>query len=182
MAIFINNKKKQAGVFIVEFALLATFMSLLILFTADVVIKQNMLGNLDKLSYSAVNLLKERNELYAGEEEATEQEVIDVRNLLVTSLSDSIGGFELNEFSLTFEQQLVDNDNHTATGPEFNLNGGCTINTSLASLITAIPGLAPISNGGRRARVYQVTLCYNTTNFFGAGKTTISAFSFSLGR
>jgi tight adherence protein F len=178
----ISSRTKQRGVFIVEFALLASAMAILILGTADVVIKQNMLGTLDRLSYSAVNLLKERNEFYLGEEEISIQDVEDVRKLLVTSLSDTIGGFDQAQFAISVEQQLVDDDNNSAEGDDININNGCNVNTTLSNLIQNIPGLAPITNSGRRARVYQVTLCYEATNFFGAGTTTISAFSLSLGR
>ena len=178
-----KSKEKQQGTFIVEFALLAGVFSLLILFTADVVHKQNVIGQLDRLSYSAVDLLKERNQFYNGEEKVVASEVAAIEKVLTNSLNRSLGDFKTANFALSVEQQLFDINNIAVATPPINRGAiSCQAKVPLATLVSNIPAIAPITNTGHRARVYQVTLCYQVSDFFGTGDSKLSSFSFSLGR
>lgn len=175
--------KTQQGSFIIEFALFSVFFSTLILFTADIVIKQDLAGQLDRLSYSAVNLLKERSELYQRNAEIDQAQVDQIKALLDSSLNRSYNNFIAGDFSIKVEQQLVDGDNNTTTGDTLNRGDFiCNPAQSLASLVANVPELAPITNSGNRANLYQATLCYRAKDFIGNGTSTIRAFSFSLGR
>jgi len=175
--------KHQQGSFIIEFALIAVFFSSLILLTADIVIKQDIAGQLDRLSYSAVNLLKERNEIYQRREEITQADVNQIKNLIENSMSRTYSNFLAAALSIKVEQQLVDINNDPTAGPTLD-NGDfiCDPTQTLTDLITNVPELTPVTSSGRRARLYQVTLCYEVQDFVGNDSDTIRAFSFSLGR
>lgn len=71
-----NLKSKQRGIFSIEFAIVGICFSLLLAFSGDVIIKLSIKGKLDRLSYSLVNVLKERTQLYGMDYQLTSEEEI----------------------------------------------------------------------------------------------------------
>ncbi len=177
-----KQKQKQAGSFTVEFVMIATFFSLVLAFTGDIVDKLAMKGKLDRLSFSAVSLLKERTQFYSdcsGDSDCdpyklTQDDVNAIYQLLEGSLTRTTGSHAVHNLTALFEEQLYDQENSP-------LDVGVYVpytEEGEATVINCEPheddGLAVIENKigvttswGRKARLYQVTLCYETGSWFG---------------
>ncbi|WP_434355698.1 pilus assembly protein TadF [Parasalinivibrio latis] len=163
----INSLTKQRGVYSIEFSIIGLVMGVLLVFTFDVVVKQSVKGKLDRLSYSAVSLLKERTQLY-NESDVISPSEIDQLSLIVTeSLGRTWSNFEQSNFGIRFEQQkFVDGvaivpveDTHLFSRGDV----GCTPEIALNELTH----LSPETTFGRRATLYQITICYLSDNWIG---------------
>ncbi len=180
----INLKSKQRGVFSIEFALVSVVLGMLLLFTMDVVVKLSMKGKLDRLSFSAVSLVKERTQLYESNYSMVEpQDAILVYNTVKNSLSRTTGNFDESSFGMRLEHQTYTDKVADIDLPMFSLGTGCVVNQSLSNIEN---GLSVVTTWGRKSTLYRVTLCYETDDMvsgvLGNGFTTVSSSSVILGR
>lgn len=190
MAMSDRMRERQRGAFAVEFSIIGIIMFALLFFSVDVAIKLGMKGRLDRLSYSAVNLIKEqtslaedysfsatnvfkiiRNSLYR----TTAQGAFDENNLtvLVEILSTEISG---NALSTTQTSSLSGN-----SSSPLGTGSGTPLKNYVDSLATSVVTetddsgntqdiiltLAPYLGDGNYADVYQVSVCYKTENWYG---------------
>jgi tight adherence protein F len=186
-----NSQFKQRGVFSVEFALIAVFFSVLLVFSGDVIIKLSTKGKLDRLSYSLVSIIKERSKLYpvdstltqaeieAEADTNTDAEVDDIYLIASRSLARTMGSFEPASLGMRVEQITYNPDRQI----EDVRGTGCNVNQPLNALLTP---LGVVTSWGRNVGLYRVTLCYQTDNWFGnlVGQryTTVSSSSVITGR
>lgn len=155
--------QKQRGNFTVEFAIVAVFFSLLIVFSGDIVIKMAVKGKLDRMSYSAATVIKERTELFDENSFlVTQAEFNEADTIIKASLKRTMSGFEEARYGSVLEVQTFNSISTPAALATFR--GGsirCAIGTPLD------PALSVITTWNRMATLYRVTLCYETDNWFG---------------
>lgn len=180
---------KQRGNFTVEFSIVGVFLSLLIVFTGDLIMKLSMKGKLERLSYSIASVIKERTQLFEEEEYAVDDDQAkEAYQIVVNSLNRSMGHFDQDDFGFDLK---VRQRSYYGLGNQLievsNWNSATTLGIGLAC-----PGVTPgvdllfQTSWGRSATLYQVTLCYRSTNWFGSlfGKdySLVAANAFTLAR
>ncbi|BDU39731.1 ATP-binding protein [Vibrio nigripulchritudo] len=176
-------RSNQVGNFTVEFAIVGAFVALLLVFSGDVIIKISTHGKLDRLSYSLVNVLKERTQLYDNDYRITQDEANAIIAIGRNSLNRTIGGFNANRFGARVEEltfRSIGNPNPLRT---FHIGGRrCQVSQTLDNM----RDLSVVTSWERQATLYRITLCYETDNWFGSliGEqfTTVSSSSVMLGR
>ena len=159
-----NLKSKQQGVFSIEFAMVAVFFSLLIAFSGDVIIKLSLKGKLDRLSYSLVNVLKERTQLYDTDYQLTTKEVDDIDIIAQHSLLRTFGHFEREHYGLLVEElsfKQVGTPN-----PAISEKRG-VVACRIKQTIDSLESMTVVTNRGREMPLYRVTVCYESDNWIG---------------
>jgi len=180
----INLKStKQSGNFTVEFSIVAIFFSLQLVFSGDVIIKLSVKGKLDRLSFSLVNVLKERTQLYSESYQIKQSEAAALKKIAVNSLKRTYGNFKGENFGFLVEEQTFSDIAAPNALSKFNLGAQrCAVAKSLGQL----QHLSVVTTWNRQATLYRVTLCYETDNWIGGllGKefTTVSSSSVMIGR
>jgi tight adherence protein F len=179
-----NSYNKQKGAFLVEFAVLAASLSVFFLFTVDVMFKISAKGKLDRVSYSAVSIMKERTQLYDATFAMTSADTGLIYNVMEGSIRRTMGDFDELDFGILFEAQTYD-----TSGVKQDLvsidegNKQCEPKETLGQLE---PQLKVETNWGRPASLYRVTVCYDTENFvagvLGNGFTQVSSSAVIVGR
>lgn len=174
---------RQKGTFSIEFSFVGLFFGVLLMFSADLIIKISVKGKLDRLSYSLVNIAKERTQLYAKEDYTLEYDDIDLLyDVGKNSLNRTMGQFDDSKFSMFVEEMTNDSGyQHYARGSECNVSK--TLNDLESNDNTK---LSVVTSWGRDSSVYRVTLCYETDNLvaglLGNGFTTVQSSSAMIGR
>jgi tight adherence protein F len=163
-----NLTFRQQGNFIVEFAIVGIALSLLLTFSADVIVKLSYKGKLDRLSYSMVNLLKERTQLYGDGYSLGEDNVRDIVNITKGSLHRMGKQFDEQKFGFRIEAVTFDSQ-QTPTYQSFPQSSGLVseITCTLSHSLNDMTYLSKVTTWGRRAALYRVTFCYDTANWFG---------------
>ena len=179
------RQTKNKGVFTVEFALVASVIALFLVFISDAIIKQNVHGHIQRMSYSGVNIIKERTQLYSGSAEIEDSQADDLFRLLQNSMKRTMSGFRPGSFGMHLEQVLFIDSDLEQPDPDiqpFSRGLVCVPSESLASMTD----LFFKTSWDRPATLYRVTLCYDTDNWFGAlvgtDYTMVSASSVMIGR
>nr|WP_275946185.1 tight adherence pilus pseudopilin TadF [Vibrio metschnikovii] len=160
---------KQHGNFMVEFAIVGVFFALLLIFSADLVVRLAYQGKLDRISYSAANIIKERTQLADADQfdllpdtvsiddEDMPKEFFLLYEIVLASLKRTTTNFDESKFG--FHLHIVNNNNNIS-GPYYR--GGIVCKPSMPPA-----DLTFTTTFGRPATLYQVTLCYDTPNWYG---------------
>ncbi|MGR5253252.1 tight adherence pilus pseudopilin TadF [Vibrio astriarenae] len=168
----ISSISTKRGNFTVEFAIVGIFFSLLFAFSGDVIIKLSYKGKLDRLSFSAVNILKERTQLYETRESipAFDVQASEVIDIAKSSLQRMISAYDESNFSYSVEGLTYDGGSTALTTYPSGNSTKCGGSQSLKEL--DIDGdehyYSVVSSWGRRTSLYRVTLCYDTNNWIGS--------------
>ncbi|CAM3794676.1 hypothetical protein VA7868_03105 [Vibrio aerogenes CECT 7868] len=164
----LSMNKIQRGNFTVEFAIIGVVLSLLLTFSADVIVKLSGKGKLDRLSYAMVNLLKERTQLYE-ENYVPDQDSVDLIVTIATgSLQRTMGRFNPLNFGYLIESVTFDaQQNATYTTFPSGTASLSGIQCVLREPLSQMTYLSKMTTWGRRSALYRVTLCYNTDNWIG---------------
>lgn len=166
----INFTTKYRGSFTIEFAIIAVFMSMIIVFTADMVVKQSTEGMLDRMSYSAVSVIKERTQLYSSDSDSqvmTKQQVQEVDSIVEQSLTRTMANFDTSLYG-AFYEEYVFSGRGKGQYIDFSVGGnGSDCQPEKRLTYQNALAFSPVTNESRRAPVFQVTLCYQTNNWFG---------------
>ena len=175
----INLISKQRGTFSVEFSIIGLIFGILLMFSADVIIKLSVKGKLDRLSYSLVSIAKERTQLYAEEDYTLESSDVSLlHDVAVNSLTRTIGAFDSSSFSMLVEEITTSGGYQTHS----SFAGSC----GAALIESTLANLKVETSWGRDSSVYRVTLCYETDNLvagvLGGGFTTVQSSSAMIGR
>ncbi|WP_191602905.1 tight adherence pilus pseudopilin TadF [Marinomonas algicola] len=158
----------QKGSFAIEFSLVAIFFAGLFVLTQDVIIKQSIKGKLDRLSYSVVNIVRERTQLYDKSTVIDLNQANDLLKIVKRSLNETMSNFDESKLGLAIEQQKFE-ENLSPSPIRVNIESfklglyDCSPANSISSRIN----LAPVSLLGRKVTLYQVTLCYQSDNLYG---------------
>ncbi|QIL85346.1 ATP-binding protein [Vibrio sp. HDW18] len=173
--------KLQQGNFTVEFAIVGVFFAMLLVFSADIVVKLAYKGKLERLSYSAVTIIKERTEVYGTDHfdfdpnQQIGSEATQLYEITLSSLKRTTSNFNSEKFG--FQIRMV-RDNKNVRAP-FKQGIDCNNTQSLQDLDF-------ITTFGRHATLYEVTLCYDTPSWYGhlIGQqfSRVSSRSVSMGR
>lgn len=158
----------------VEFAIIGVFFALLLVFSADLVVRLAYQGKLDRMSYSAANIIKERTELANADQVANADQadlfvlrpdagdVLGEFSLLyetvLSSLKRTSASFDENKFG--FHLHVVNYDNERNIDSHDNRGIDCQPSKPRKELDF-------ITTFGRHATLYQVTLCYDTPSWYG---------------
>lgn len=186
-----NSQFKQRGVFSVEFALIAVFFSMLLVFSGDVIIKLSTKGKLDRLSYSLVNIIKERTALYNKSFTITQGEINNIYTIAANSLTRSMDSFKSANLGIRVEQQMFTIKKNNDQSVTYDDDSPITINAgaqtcSVTKSLDELTDLSVVSSRDRKMPLYRVTLCYETNNWFGklvgGDYTTVSSSSVIIGR
>jgi len=179
----INLKSKQKGAFAIEFALVGVFLGILLMVAIDSAIKISTKGKLDRLSFSSVNLLKERTQLY-GESYVTSQADANlVFDVVTNSFSRTNGSFDSTKFGMLIEEQTYQTNGTPNSVVSYQDGQVC----QPAQLLSALEGdLSVVTSWGRQATLYRVTLCYETENLLAnlidSGFSRVQSSSVIVGR
>ncbi|WP_390903526.1 tight adherence pilus pseudopilin TadF [Vibrio paucivorans] len=158
------GKRTQRGNFTVEFAIVGVFFALLLAFSGDVIIKLSHNGKLDRLSFSLVNMLKERTQFFSEGQDIQLQDVDDLYLIAENSLRRTLGTYEAERFGVVIES-LSFRGIGEANSPRSFQFGAYQCQLSLN--MTDLEELSVVTSWGRQAPLYRVTLCYQTDNWFG---------------
>ena len=160
---FLSNKR---GSVTIEFIFMLILLTFIFAFLADFVIVRSTQGKLDNASYSLVNVLRERIQLFGD-------------NGTATLTDDDLHDFEKVARGLLYGDKNDDNQKVLIVLEHFWREPGSTSNKfeRLPSSsngcepyrkIEELVHLSPNSeiNDGRKIPLYQVTLCAETNSFF----------------
>lgn len=161
----INSAIKQRGGFTIEFAIIGLVFSLLFIFSADVIIKLSYKGKLDRLSYSLVNILKERTQLYGKDYSLTKGHATTLVTIAEGSLRRTVNQFEAKNFGYVIEA-VTFNAKGVATYKVYP-EGIEKVRCNTVSTLDKMQHLSKMTTWNRRATLYRVTLCYETSNWIG---------------
>ncbi|MCO4784962.1 tight adherence pilus pseudopilin TadF [Marinomonas atlantica] len=162
------KRKKQIGTFVVEFAVMATALAMVLAFCGDTVIRLSTKGKLDRLAYSAVTIIKERGALFEGVDFQTTNtaQFESLTDIVQNSLDRTLGSFSADRFGMALEVQTfnADGDPLTLITQQNSQDEGieCVPTTALDG------SLSVVSSQGQQVSLYRVTVCYQTVNWFGA--------------
>lgn len=156
---------KQRGTFSVEFAIVGLVFSVLLVFSGDVIMKLAMKGKLDRLSYSMVNILKERTQLYDEDYKITRREARQLFDISKGSLARVSGaGFDDSRYRVIVEEQTFARNGNPKPVRTFQFGADvCELQTKLSDL----RHLSVVTSWDRQATLYRVSLCYETDNWVG---------------
>ncbi|AQS38109.1 hypothetical protein Sps_02962 [Shewanella psychrophila] len=152
-------KSKQQGSFTVELAFVLFFTSALLVFTGDIALQLLNRVNLDRVSYSLVNILKERTRFYEEKPIVTASEVDEI-DILAARLLGYPNTSEAAPYGVRVEW-LVDGG---YGGIDKGIGGGtpCRPDDSLQDKAS----LVPINSAHKTFPLYQVTLCLKIDSWF----------------
>ncbi|KXO09530.1 Flp pilus assembly surface protein TadF, ATP/GTP-binding motif [Moritella sp. JT01] len=177
-----NLNDKQQGNFTVEFAVVGVIFSLLIVFSADVIVKLSLKGKLDRLSYSVANILKERTQFNNDNYRLSEAETTTLNTIATQSMRRTSQNFDDLRWGMHIEALQFDSKDEPIVFPFPRGTQKITPSSDMKTL----ENLAVKTSWGRRATIYRVTLIYKTENWFGAliGEefNTVSSSAIIIGR
>lgn len=173
----------------VEFVVISMVLFLFIFFLADLVMRQAMIGKLDRVSYSVAGVLRERIQLYAARERLTQQDIDQSRALAQRILSDMDSKADLSQLGVTVEEihfyNPVDlSDDSKRMKFYRSWHSGMSANCAPLQSLQTLQQLTPKGSYGRWVPLYQVTICLPTVSWFtrlttGLGQTPLMS-SFSI--
>ena len=159
---------KSKGNFTVEFAIVGVFFALLLVFSGDIIIKLSIKGKLERLSYSIVNIVKERTQLFGEDEYSIDDtEAENAYTITVDSLKRTMSSFDESKFGFVLNAYRRSD---YGTGDSIESLGSWSQEGSNISCQSSKPDKELIfqTSWGRSATFYQVTLCYASPNWFGS--------------
>ncbi|MFA1562326.1 tight adherence pilus pseudopilin TadF [Aliivibrio fischeri] len=159
-----NLKFRVKGNFTVEFAVVGLGLSLIFIFSADVITRLSIKGKLDRLSYSLVNVLKERTQLYNDDYVLTKSDASMIHNIGENSLRRMQGSYNNNKFGSIIEELSFSSIGNPNSRKYYEFGGYAC---SLSKEIDDFESLSVVTTWTRQATLYRVTLCYNSDNMFG---------------
>ncbi|MGC7589352.1 tight adherence pilus pseudopilin TadF [Bisgaard Taxon 46] len=152
--------KNKSGSVTIEFVFMLMLLTFIFAFLADLVILRSTTGKLDNTSYSLVNVLRERTQLYERNYTITDEDYRQYEQLakqLVYGDKDSTKPLKIVlEYWSENEKITLPNSPDSSCKPYRKLE--------------SVSYLSPKSeiNNERKIPLYQVTLCVETHSFFKA--------------
>ncbi len=186
---------KQRGNFTIEFAIVGVFFALLLVFSGDLIVKLSTKGKLERLSYSIVSIIKERTQLFSdGSDDSdaiyvvSDPQAREAYTITVNSLKRTMSNFDSSKFGFDLKVRQRSNYGKGDSLVKVSDWNSTEQGISGATCSGGEPDIDLIfqTSWGRSATVYQVTLCYDTDNWFGSlvGEdfSTVAVRALSIGR
>ncbi|USD66971.1 tight adherence pilus pseudopilin TadF [Vibrio sp. SCSIO 43136] len=187
--------QKVKGVIAIEMAFILAALALCAGFATDLSHKTSLQGDLDNLSYSAVNLLSERELLFnhkidtVTDRPLTYRDAHKIHQVVESQIKLSRDNFDPRHYAIRVEGITMtssQNPKHLRRHAQFVFGNRSLIGKkeSVADLVK----LAPYTNKQRHAPMYRVTVFYRSQGLFEriVGKkaqgSVIASSSFSVGR
>ena len=170
---FLRNSR---GSVTIEFVVVLLVLLFMLVFMADLAILRSNMGKLDNLSYSLVNVLRERTQLYGkGNESLTgteEQKKMDINQFRQLAKGMFFGDPNSSKklyivlSSIEFNNAAIDQVPTEKNNITLGDIGQCKPSTNLSSM----ENIAPRSelNNERTIPIYQVTVCIPSYSIFKA--------------
>lgn len=158
------------GVIIVEFVFVFFITALFIKILLSVTEYYSTIGKLDRISYSLVGIVRERTRLYNDNNELTQIQVNQIKQLadsmLVNSRSTETDlAIKIETIHFDHTESSAIEDRHIDNTKSFSFNTGvCEPKKPLSELTQ----LSSFSHAGRWIPLYQVTLCLPATPWYSA--------------
>ena len=158
---FIRNKK---GSVTIEFFFSVLLFAIMFAFMVDLIMIRSSLGKLDNASYTLVNLLRERKNLYSDRpnDDITSLDVQQYKELAKLLLFNDKN--DKSKVYLTLEYKASE-----TTRSVLGDSGLCAPYSSLDTLWALSPrSESSVRSGERKVPLYQVTICIETGSLFKA--------------
>ncbi|RDE68925.1 pilus assembly protein TadF [Aggregatibacter segnis] len=157
---FISSKK---GSVTIEFVFMLVLLLFIFAFLVDFVIVRTTQGKLDNATYSLVNILRERTQLYndKGTNTLTTKDLQDFEKLAKLTLFGDVNSNK--QVGVVLEHWWQDNGIGTSDA-QSNLSN-CQPYKKLNNDLAYLSPYSEISNQ-RKVPLYQVTLCIEVGSFF----------------
>ncbi|WP_109058927.1 tight adherence pilus pseudopilin TadF [Aggregatibacter aphrophilus] len=160
---FLSNKR---GSVTIEFIFMLILLTFIFAFLADFVIVRSTQGKLDNASYSLVNVLRERIQLFGdnGTANLTDDDLHDFEKVARGLLYGDKNNDNQKVFIVLehFWRDPVSQKDQFERFPKSS--NGCEPYRNIESLVNLSPNSE--INNGRKIPLYQVTLCAETNSFF----------------
>jgi flp pilus assembly protein tadF len=160
---FLSNKR---GSVTIEFIFMLVLLTFIFAFLADFVIVRSTQGKLDNASYSLVNVLRERIQLFGdnGTANLTDDDLHDFEKVARGLLYGDKNNDNQKVFIVLehFWRDPVSQKDQFERFPKSS--NGCEPYRNIESLVNLSPNSE--INNGRKIPLYQVTLCAETNSFF----------------
>ena len=160
---FLSNKR---GSVTIEFIFMLILLTFIFAFLADFVIVRSTQGKLDNASYSLVNVLRERIQLFGdnGTANLTDDDLHDFEKVARGLLYGDKNNDNQTVF-IVLEHCWRDPVSQKDQFERFpKSSNGCEPYRNIESLVNLSPNSE--INNGRKIPLYQVTLCAETNSFF----------------
>jgi hypothetical protein len=162
---------RQAAVS-VEFVAISIVLFIFIFFLSDLVLRQAMIGKLDRVSYSVSGVLRERIQLFDAREELNQQDVDLTLDLAKKMLSDMVENADLSSMGIVVEEMhfkdpisLGDTSKVVSKYKRWT-SGNTSSECSPPEALNQLTQLTPKGSYGRWVPLYQVTVCLPTISWF----------------
>lgn len=170
---FLSNKKGSVAI---EFMLLLIVLIIMFAFMFDLVLMRSTTGKLERTSYSLLNVIKERTQLY-GNSNNTNLDDHDVTQMqkLAENLLYGQGNPNKQKVEVYLEYlELTDPTNPNAPNDRssrkpkknFPIVKGSSSSCRPLKPITDLAASSPISETLRSVPIYQVTVCAEVSSLF----------------
>ncbi|MDG2955107.1 tight adherence pilus pseudopilin TadF [Bisgaard Taxon 10/6] len=155
--------RQQSGSVTIEFVFMLILLILILAFMADLAILRSTAGRLDNISYSLANILRERTQLYEGNENLATDRVNNRDVTQFKSLATRMAFGDKNsskKIYVVLEYLAPENSIYRIIGD----TDKCKPYEALQNLVN----LSPRSeiNNSRKIPLYQVTVCVPNYSFF----------------
>lgn len=161
-------KQRQQGAFVVELAFVLVFFSFVIIFAADVAMQLFHQSNLQRASYSLVNVLKERSRFYSDVDEDNNQIIryqVDANDLKDMQVMADRLLHSSNEKPINYGMRIESLSNSAMRNNPSLIELGlisCLANNKLVIGTSLLPDNIDESE----YTLYQVSLCYTIDSWF----------------
>lgn len=160
--------KQQRAAITIEFVFTIILLTVILTFMIDLTMLRSNLGKLDNSSYSLANILRERKQLYNGNEMISLDSIEKFRKLAKYAVyGDDTASKELFIVieSVSFTTDPLDQQKEPK--PDYKRFGDVSHCTPYKNL-DSLSNIAPRSEakGGRKIPIYQVTICIPSYSVF----------------
>jgi tight adherence protein F len=156
----------------VEFVLISIALFLFLFFLSDLVLRQAMIGKLDRVSYSVSGVLRERIQLFEGREELQQNDIDAALGLAKRMLKDMTESADLSQLQMVVEELHFDDPVRLGdTSKVIKIykswrSGSGKAQCSPPQPLNQLTQLTPKGSYGRWVPLYQVTVCLPTISWF----------------
>ena len=169
----LNLCTDSRGSISVEFVLITLVLFILLMWLTELVMRQAMIGKLDRTAYSVAGILRERIQLFDGREMLNQQDVDNAAALARRMLKDmhyqaDLSSLQLHVEEVHFNDPIGQTDLRKEIKSYVNWNSGVDARECLPPerLVDQLQ-LTPRGSYGRWVPLYQVTVCLSTTRWAG---------------
>ncbi|WED24574.1 hypothetical protein L3Q72_17010 [Vibrio sp. JC009] len=181
------GKRKQKGVFIIELSIILVFLSALCAMQINIMIATSKKGQMERLAYSLVGILSEREEFFRDKGNMCESPTFctiladELYDIAIKSMERMSSSFDSSDFGFQIEEYIKSEHENKYSVRRRGATSGCNFYT-----IDGVDTIIPQTAKGTNLPIYQVSLCYATPfNLIGISNgqfTHITASAFSYAR